>query len=92
MTKTFPIITKLGGRKEVFKILQDASPNITTIDCIRMWEKRKRISRDAMLILMQVADKRNITYRFVDFFNLNQAPIEGQDSSITQQNHVKTGE
>ena len=27
-----------------------------------------------------------------DFFDLTQTPIEGQDSSITQQNHVKIGE
>ena len=87
------IISKLGGYDIVAHIVGIDRSNV------HRWTYPKHKGGTGGLIptrhqatLMVKAKELGIDLQPSDFFNLNQAPIERQDSSITQQNHVKTGE
>ena len=63
----FPIIEKLGGRKAVFEQFRASGDGRTTIDAIRMWHQRSAIPGDAIVLLMQIAEREGIAYEADDF-------------------------
>jgi hypothetical protein len=65
--REFPIVTKLGGRDAVFRVLHAAEQRVETIHALRMWVARDSIPGDAQRILMAEADRLGIKYSAIDF-------------------------
>ena len=62
-----PVIEKLGGRDEVFNMLQSAGFKIRTKDAVRMWQMRGKIAGGAIVPLMQISRKLGIVLSPEDF-------------------------
>jgi len=64
--REFPIITKLGGREQVFSLLRGLEI-ATTPRTVDMWCKRGQISAEGMRALMRLAEEASIAVCANDF-------------------------
>jgi len=86
MTQSELIIGKFGGVRPMASRLEIPSSTV------QRWKNGGYIPARRQEEVLTKAKELGIDLQPSDFFNLTPAPIERQDSSITQQNHVKTGE
>ncbi len=68
----FPIIAKLGGRAAVFEKLR-AFGFAGTIHALRMWNGRRSIPGDAIVLLLRIAETDGVATCADDFLPLAEA-------------------
>lgn len=62
----FAIVDKLGGPTVVSDELKRSGVN-RSVDAIRMWDVRGQISGQAIIALMQAAERKRVPYKAKDF-------------------------